>query len=206
MKAVRLQLGRPFTTVSLVAIALLVSGCAHDGRTLRPPPAGASAPALPTTTVAGPTTLIAPIALTSTEFVPGGSIPLDYTCDGAGVSPPLAWGSVPEGTAELALTVTDTDANGFVHWVLAGLDPGVQALAVGVVPEGAVQAKNGAGAVGWTGPCPPKQSGPHHYVFTLYALTAASGVAAEMSGKDAVAAISTIPGLTATLVGVYERA
>jgi Raf kinase inhibitor-like YbhB/YbcL family protein len=151
-------------------------------------------------------TLIAPIALTSVEFATGGSIPLDYTCDGAGVSPPLAWGSVPEGTAELALTVTDTDANGFVHWALAGLDRGVQALAVGVVPEGAVQAKNDGGTVGWTGPCPPKQSGPHHYVFTLYALTAASGVTSNMSGKDAIAAISIVPGVTATLIGAYERA
>ena len=82
----------------------------------------------------------------------------------------------------------------------------MQALAVGVVPEGAVQAKNGAGTVGWTGPCPPKQSGPHHYVFTLYALTAASGVTADMSGKDAVAAIAKVPGLTATLIGAYQRA
>lgn len=191
---------------ALVAVALLVAGCAHDGRTLRPPPAGASAPELPSTTAPSQSTVIAPIALTSTEFEPGGSIPLDYTCDGAGVSPPLAWGSVPQGTTELALTVTDTDANGFVHWVLAGLDPNVQALAVGVVPDGAIQSENDAGTGGWTGPCPPKQSGPHHYVFTLYALTAASGVTADMNGKDAVAAIAIVPGLTATLIGAYQRA
>jgi Raf kinase inhibitor-like YbhB/YbcL family protein len=200
------RVGTPFITASLVAIALLVTGCAHDGRTLRPPPAGARAPELPSTTAAAQAALIAPIALTSMEFEPGGPIPLDHTCDGAGVSPPLAWGSVPEGTRELALTVTDTDANGYVHWALAGIDPSVQALAVGVVPEGAIQANNGAGTVGWTGPCPPKQSGPHHYVFTLYALTAASGVTAGMSGTDAIAAISSVPGRTATLIGAYQRA
>jgi Raf kinase inhibitor-like YbhB/YbcL family protein len=194
-----------FTTASLVAIALLAAGCAHDGRTLRPPAAGASAPAVPTTTVAGQT-VSAPLTLTSAEFQSGGSIPLDYTCDGAGVSPPLAWGSVPEATVELALGVTDVDAGGFVHWVVAGLDPSVQALAIGVVPDGSRQAKNGAGTVGWTGPCPPKQSGPHHYVFTLYALTAASNITAEMNGHDAITAISNIPGLTATLSGVYQRA
>lgn len=190
---------------TIVAIALIIAGCADDGRTLRPPPAGASAPALVTTTVSGNTSAVAPIALTSTAFEPGGSIPLDHTCDGAGVSPPLAWGSVPYGTVELALTVTDSDAGGFVHWVLARLDPTVQALAVGVVPDGAIEAKNGAGTVGWKGPCPPKGSGPHRYVFTLYALTSASGVTAGMNGKDAVDAISKVPGLTATLIGSYQR-
>jgi hypothetical protein len=40
----------------------------------------------------------------------------------------------------------------------------------------------------------------------LYALTEASGVTAGMSGKDAVAAISSVPGLTATLIGTYQRA
>jgi Raf kinase inhibitor-like YbhB/YbcL family protein len=200
------RVGTPFTAASLVAVALLVAGCASDGRTLRAPPPGASAPAVPRTTTPGQSTAVAPIALTSTEFEPGGPIPLDYTCDGAGTSPPLAWGAVPEGTSELALTVIDTDANGFVHWVLAGLDPTVQALATGVVPDGAIQAKNGKGTAGWTGPCPPKQAGPHHYVFTLYALTAASGVTTEMNGTEAIAAISKVPGLTATLIGAYTRA
>jgi Raf kinase inhibitor-like YbhB/YbcL family protein len=190
---------------SIVALLLLAAGCAHDGRTLRAPPPGVTAPPLPTTTAPGQKTAVVPLALSSTAFEPGGPVPLDYTCDGAGISPPVAWGAVPEGTVELALTVTDTDADGFVHWVLAHLDPGVQALAVGAVPDGAVEAKNGAGRAGWTGPCPPKGSGAHHYVFTLYALTAASGVTADMSGPDAIAAISQVPGLTATLIGSYER-
>jgi Raf kinase inhibitor-like YbhB/YbcL family protein len=190
---------------AIVAIALVMTGCAHDGRTLRPPPPGATAPPLPTTTAPGATTAIASVALTSTAFDPGGPIPLDHTCDGAGVSPPLAWGSVPERTVEVAIVVTDPDANGFVHWVLAGLDPSVQALAVGVVPDGAIEAKNDAGTVGWKGPCPPKDAGRHAYVFTLYALTAPTGVTAAMSGKDAIAAISQIPGLTATLIGTYQR-
>lgn len=191
---------------TIVAIVLLVAACTHDGRTLRAPAPGVSAPPLVTTSAPGQTAAVAPIVLSSTAFDVGGSIPLDHTCDGAGVSPPLAWGAVPESTAELAITVTDTDANGFVHWVIAGLDPTVQALAVGVVPDGAVEAKNDAGTSGWTGPCPPKGSAAHHYVFTLYALTSASGVTAGMSGNDAIAAISQVPGVTATLIAEYQRA
>jgi Raf kinase inhibitor-like YbhB/YbcL family protein len=159
-----------------------------------------------TTTAPGQTTAVAPLALSSTAFGSGEAIPLEHTCDGADVSPPLAWGSVPQATVELAITVTDTDANGFVHWVLAGLEPSVQALAVGVVPDEAVQTLNGSGTPGWKGPCPPKGSGTHHYVFTLYALTERSGITPDMKAQDAFVAISNIPGLTATLIGTYERA
>src|SRR4051794_39923037 len=105
--------------VAVIVVALLVAACAHDGRTLSTPPSGASSPPLPVTTVKGQRASVAPIGLTSTAFAPGGAIPIEHTCDGAGVSPPLAWGSIPEGTVELVVTVTDPDANGFVHWVLA---------------------------------------------------------------------------------------
>jgi len=192
--------------VAAVAAALLIAACADDGRALREPVPGATAPAVPTTTAPGQATVVAPLALTSTAFGPGEAIPLEHTCDGADVSPPLAWGSIPQATVELAITVTDTDADGFVHWVVAGLDATVQALAIGVVSDGAVQAKNGGGTPGWMGPCPPPQAGIHHYVFTLYALTAASGVTANMSGEDAIAAIANVPGLTATLIATYQRA
>lgn len=188
-----------------VAMVLLLTACASDGRTLSSPPAGASSPPLPVTTVRGQQTQVAAIALSSSAFTPGGAIPIEHTCDGAGVSPPLAWGSIPEGTVELDLTVTDPDANGFVHWVLAQLDPSVQALAIGGVPDGAVQPKNDAGTPGWTGPCPPPGGGPHHYVFTLYALTSPAGVTEDMTGKEAIATISKVAGVTATLIGVYQR-
>ena len=191
---------------AIAAAVLLLVACAHDGRTLRPPPVGATAPSLVTTLPPNQATAAAPIALSSSAFAVGGPIPIEHTCDGAGVSPPLAWGAVPESTVELAITVIDSDANGFVHWVVTRLAPNVQALAVGIVPDDAIQAKNDASTTGWTGPCPPKGSPPHHYVFTLYALTSPSGVTADMSAKDAVTAIANVPGLTATLTGSYQRA
>jgi Raf kinase inhibitor-like YbhB/YbcL family protein len=173
---------------------------------LRAPPPGATAPSLVTTTARGQTTAPPALVLTSSAFDVGGTIPIEFTCDGAGKSPPLVWGSVPEHTVELALTVTDSDASGFVHWVVAGLDPSVQALTTDVVPDGAVQARNDKGTVGWTGPCPPKGSDAHHYIFTLYALTGPSGVTAGMKGKDAIPAIGIVPGVTAIVTASYTRA
>jgi Raf kinase inhibitor-like YbhB/YbcL family protein len=191
---------------STIALVLLAAACASDGRTLRPPVAGASAPPLATTTIpAQGGTVASPLALSSPAFTSDSPIPIQFTCDGANGSPPLTWGSVPEGTVELVITVVDPDAQGFVHWVLAGVDPTVQALGAGGIPEGAVQAQNGAGSVGWTGPCPPKGA-PHHYVFTLYALTSTSGITNGLPGADALAALAKLKAKTATVTGTYQRA
>ena len=46
-------------------------------------------------------TIAQPFVLTSPAFTD--VLPVDYTCDGAGHSPPLAWTGVPDGVAELAV-------------------------------------------------------------------------------------------------------
>jgi Raf kinase inhibitor-like YbhB/YbcL family protein len=117
-------------------------------------------------------------ALSSPAFVAGGQIPVRYTCDGANVSPPLRWTAPPRGTRSLGLTVVDPDAPGghFVHWVASAIPATSRGLAVGARPP--AEGSNGAGGVGWTGPCPP--AGPaHHYVFTLTALGAGGKVLAR---------------------------
>lgn len=187
---------------TLAVAVFLLASCASDGRTLQAPAPGASAPPLPPSSV--PSGTAAPLTLTSAAFDNGGAIPVHYTCDGSGTSPPFAWGSVPQGTVELVLTVTDPDANGFVHWVVAGLDATVQAIPEGTVPNGVVQAQNSAGTVGWTGPCPPKGA-PHHYVFNLYALTQHPAVTPGMNAQDAIKAIDATPGVLATITGTYQR-
>src|SRR4051812_4009309 len=82
------------------------------------------------------------VPLTSPAFAEGGRLPAAYTCDGAGISPPLAWGAVPQGTRTLALIVDDPDAPGgpWVHWVLYDLPPSTRAL-----PQGAASAPLPAG-------------------------------------------------------------
>jgi Raf kinase inhibitor-like YbhB/YbcL family protein len=118
----------------------------------------------------------APVAttldVTSAAFPEASPIPARYTCDGDGVSPPLAWTGVPTGAVELAVVVDDPDAPGgtYVHWLLFGVAPSTSMVAEGQVPQGARQARNSAGLVGFTAPCPPHGDGPHHYRFTVYAL------------------------------------
>ena len=92
-----------------------------------------------------------------------------FTCDGDDVSPPLSWTGAPAGTVELALLVTDDDADGFVHWAVAGIAPASGRCVEGAGPPGAVAGAERLRRAGWSGPCPPAGS-PHTYRFTLYAL------------------------------------
>ena len=129
------------------------------------------------------------IVVTSPAFADGATIPAQFTCHGAGGSPPLAWAGLPAGTESVAVVVEDPDAPGgtFVHWVLWGLPPDLGELATGTVPAGAVQARNSGGSVGWTPPCPP--SGTHRYRFTVFA--EGSGVDLP-EGADPVTAVRAV--------------
>jgi Raf kinase inhibitor-like YbhB/YbcL family protein len=111
----------------------------------------------------------------SPAFHAGGTIPTRYTCEGANVSPPLRWTAPPVKTAWLSLTVFDPDApnGGFLHWKIGRLPATARSLPTGSHLGG----PNGAGARGYTGPCPPP--GPvHHYQFTLRAFDRAGGLLA----------------------------
>jgi Raf kinase inhibitor-like YbhB/YbcL family protein len=151
------------------------------------------------------TTAAARLALSSSAFPDQGVIPRQYSCDGASQSPPLAWRGVPDGTAELVLTVEDPDApNGtFVHWLLYGVDPGLSSLGQGPVTVG-VNGTNSAGRRGYSGPCPPKGT-QHRYVFTLAALKAKSGLPDGASAAQVHQAVNTLATAEGRLVGLYGR-
>src|SRR5262249_44662336 len=58
--------------------------------------------------------------LSSTAFAPNQTIPAKHTCDGADLSPPLAWKEAPPATKSFALVCDDPDApvGTWVHWVV----------------------------------------------------------------------------------------
>jgi Raf kinase inhibitor-like YbhB/YbcL family protein len=190
------------------AVALLLAGCGDEGQELRAPSSDQTTTSASTTstTAASSTTEVAAgtgggtgaqdasggdaspttattLRLTSPAFENGAAIPTDFTCVGEDVSPPLAWTGVPAGTAELAVVVRDPDADGFVHWVIAGLSPDLGGVARGNPPSQAVEELNDFGRQGWSGPCPP--SGTHNYDFRIYALAEPSGLGAGADGARA---------------------
>lgn len=110
-------------------------------------------------------------------FGPNQNIPGRYTCDGQNLTPPLSWHDAPVGTRSFALILDDPDAPSgtYTHWIVFNIPGDADKLpemvpAPGQAPMGIRQGKNSAGTVGYTGPCPPEGSMPHHYHFHLYAL------------------------------------
>jgi Raf kinase inhibitor-like YbhB/YbcL family protein len=114
--------------------------------------------------------------LISSSFGEGEIIPLQYTCEGADVSPPLHWSVPPAGTRSYVIIVDDPDApvGTWVHWVIYNLPLDLRGLSEGVptdekVLDGASQGMNDFKRLGYGGPCPPPGK-PHRYFFKLYAL------------------------------------
>ena len=145
------------------------------------------------------------MVVTSPAFRDGQPVPERFTCDGQNQSPPLAWEQVPADADALALVVDDPDApdGTFVHWVVLDIPVDVRQVAAGEVPSGGVEALNSAGEPGYTGPCPP--SGTHHYRFTVYALTARTGLGAGAELEEALTAVDEQAVARGSMVGVYER-
>jgi Raf kinase inhibitor-like YbhB/YbcL family protein len=94
-----------------------------------------------------------------------------YTCDGAGQSPPIFWSGMPTSTKSVALVVDDAAApiTPRVYWIVFNISPATSDLQAGTLPTGARQARNSTGRVGYDPPCPPT-GGSHQYRFTIYAL------------------------------------
>ena len=158
----------------------------------------------------------ATIDLSSPAFAAGARLPPRFTADGEGVSPPLLWGAVPEGTAMLALLVEDADApapSPLVHAVVWGLPADA-----GRLPEGAIS-RDGTGsasggdvgrnsyfAEGWLPPDPPTGHGEHQYAFQLFALGAGVGDPGETPNRGALVAAMAGHVLGAgVLIGTYSR-
>lgn len=157
----------------------------------------------------------ATLDLTSPAFAPGARLPPRFTADGEGVSPPLVWRGVPDGTGSLALIVEDPDAPAprpLVHAIVVGIDP-----ALGQLAEGAIIADgDGAGgkdvglnsyfAQGWLPPDPPTGHGSHDYVFQLLALRGGEGADDPSPGRgDFIDLVKGRVLAAGVLVGTYSR-
>ena len=59
------------------------------------------------------------LVISSIAFEHGGVIPVQYTCEGSGVNPPLHIKNIPHGTQSLAIIAEDPDTSKgvFDHWL-----------------------------------------------------------------------------------------
>jgi Raf kinase inhibitor-like YbhB/YbcL family protein len=153
--------------------------------------------------------------ITSSAFADGGKIPLPYVMPGAGgqnVSVPLSWANAPAGTQSFALAMVDPHpiARNWVHWLVIDLPRDITSVPEGAsgksLPPGAQELHNSFGELGYGGPQPPRGSGDHPYVFTLYALSVPRVEIATRAGLAAFKqALEGKTLATATLTGYFGR-
>jgi Raf kinase inhibitor-like YbhB/YbcL family protein len=139
--------------------------------------------------------------LTSPELADGSAFAAANTCDGANVSPALAW----SGATAPAYAVVLTDVSiGLVHWIIddvaaSSLPAGVEISAQPADVPGAHQAPSFDNTtLGYLGPCPPSQ---HTYRFVVYALDGMLGPV----DRTSVPAIEQHAMAQAALTGTYAR-
>ena len=137
----------------------------------------------------------------------GGQLPAEFTCDGAGVSPPVAWSGAPAGTVEFAVLMSTLPGDGTTkwNWVLYAVPSTVSGLS-------RAETRVGVFGVGSDGPQaayqPPCSQGPgaKEYTFTVYALSRAlTPGAAPLNGEAVTSSIASITTASGSLRVTYTR-
>lgn len=134
-----------------------------------------------------------------------GRLAATYTCDGANSWPALHWSGIPAGSAELAIfamNVQPVEEQLFVDWAVAGLDPGLEGIEAGKLPEGAIVGINGFGKRGYE-ICPPGAG--EIYMFAVYALPTALSPPKGFDARELRKEILDVSGNVGLLPAVYER-
>lgn len=136
-------------------------------------------------------------AVSSPPLSSSETLPAEFTCAGAGRSPPFDIQRIPEPTESLAV-VADYDRGPFeepVFWSLWNVPPETDRIPAGLVRtptvdslDGARQGRQPGGDVGYEPPCPPAGQAYMHR-FQVYALgdtLTVEGGAAHEPATDAI--------------------
>jgi Raf kinase inhibitor-like YbhB/YbcL family protein len=153
--------------------------------------------------------------ITSVVFEDKGKIPIQYVMPGAGgknISVPVSWKNVPTGAKSFALSMVDLHpvAQNWVHWLVINIPKEAATIEEGAsrkkMPLGSMELKNSFGDIGYGGPQPPKGTGDHPYVVTVYALNVEK---LELGASPTLSAFKkTIEGKvieSASITGMYGR-
>ncbi|WP_286765152.1 MULTISPECIES: YHYH protein [Rhodopirellula] len=146
------------------------------------------------------------LKVTSPAFAAGDELLLEFTGDGAGESPPIAWSKGPAGTQCYALNLRHTPGPDDVksYWVVYDIPADVTSLPQNASGIGTV----GINDKGHAGYDPMKSKGPgvKHYHVTVYALSEKPKfTTAQVTRADLLESISDITLAQGTLDFQYTR-
>jgi Raf kinase inhibitor-like YbhB/YbcL family protein len=144
--------------------------------------------------------------VSSPAFKNGGLYPTDFTCDGAGVSPPIDWKNAPEGTKSFAISIWHVPGPGDIksYWVVYNIPASVTGLpraSQGIGTEGMNDKRHGS-----YDPMCSKGPGLKTYHITVYALSKELTLAPGRTTRaELLNAIKEITLAQKTLSYQYER-
>jgi phosphatidylethanolamine-binding protein (PEBP) family uncharacterized protein len=207
-----LKINRKTTiTTSLVAVAVLVlTACSQSSLSETES----------TTTVVADMTTTAPsgvsssdetaseFTLTSSAMSDGGTLPVQFTCDGASQSPPLAWSRAPAGTKSFAVLMDHSPGPNDWHWywTLWGIDSSASSISAGSTGDAEIGTNSVNGQLVYAPPC-SKGPGEKAYTFTVFALSETPAISNAQS-IDRTALLAAVEGITlgtASMTVTYTR-
>ena len=156
---------------------------------------------------------LALLEVSSPAFENNSPIPVEYTADGDGVSPPLEWKGIPAQASSLVVVVEDADAptaRPLVHLIVVNLPARDGGLREGEIQRerlesGADTGRNSFLRVAWLPPDPPPGHGQHRYVFQVFAISGTMKFG-DHPGRGAVVDVLRERAIAAgQLIGTYER-
>jgi phosphatidylethanolamine-binding protein (PEBP) family uncharacterized protein len=147
--------------------------------------------------------------LTSPDVIEGGTLPAEYTCDGASSTQALSWSGAPTGTRGYAVLMQHIASPGDIHWywIVYDIPAAVTSLprnsqGIGILGTNSVNSRTE-----YTPPC-SKGPGPKVYTYTVYALSASpqfSVPASEVNREVFLEAVQDIALASAELHVTYTR-
>ncbi len=168
-----------------------------------------------------PEVAVSSFKLSSPAVGEDGKLPAEFTCDGSGISPPLAWAKPPAGTKSFAVTMHHIpgpprpgDRPGedkHVYLVVYNIPANTLALAKGQTKIGLRGVNTVNRRAEYAPPC-SKGPGPKKYTLTVYSLSSEptlspykDGDASGVTMDGLLAAIKEKTLATASLDVTYER-
>jgi len=118
-------------------------------------------------------TTVSTLTATSSAFTNNGTLPAKYTCDGASISPPIAWENAPAGTKSYAVIMHHIPPTGdkHVYMLVYNIPSSVSNLSEKSANVGLFGVNTVNGKTEYTPPC-SQGPGAKLYVLTVYALSA----------------------------------
>ena len=155
------------------------------------------------------------LQVTSDAFADGAPMPPAYT-GGKADFPPLKWSGVPPLTRSIALIVEDVDVPlpvPIAHAIAYGIDPSITSLPAQAIPRPGsglpapliLNLGRGIAGQNYAPPTPIPGHGPHHYVFSVFALdTIPRFESGPPQKSDLVAAMRGHVLALGSLIGTHE--